>query len=322
MMRSRSATSPSRCTICAACASSAGSRAFSSVVEPQHFARLRIEALPLARRRRSLNNDNAGCEAGSASAVRAATTTKYIASGGAAGATLRTSFRVSAAEHFVSLAPASSRHSAEPRIAPLAQPALRRKGGIEQRGRAPVAIELVQVERIAVAAHFGVLGRLGDDRTTKPRGASTRANSAIIARLCLARQMLDGLERHHDVHARVGQRQRGRGARREAQVGMRRSCAAACATACGVDVDARHVGGRAGEQRAAVAFAARDVQTRRPATKRRGERIAVPVLVRDLAELARHEALAGELEASGLRPVGRGLRPIRVHRDPRSLTPR
>ena len=62
------------------------------------------------------------------------------------------------------------------------------------------------------------------------------------------------------------------------------------------DVGAGHPGGVGCEERAAVAFAARDVEHVAARDERRHEMIAMPVLVPDLAGGAGDEALAGERE--------------------------
>ena len=67
----------------------------------------------------------------------------------------------------------------------------------------------------------------------------------------------------------------------------------------GVDVDAGDVGRRVGEERAAVAFAARDVEHAPAGDVAPRERVAMHVLVDDLAADAGDEALAGEFEVGG-----------------------
>src|SRR3989442_13345282 len=69
-----------------------------------------------------------------------------------------------------------------------------------------------------------------------------------------------------------------------------------------VDVDTVNMDGDRGEQRRAIAFAAGDIEDCLTGHEGPGERISVPVLVRDLARALGQESFAGErcfVSASG-----------------------
>src|SRR5437867_7395664 len=69
-----------------------------------------------------------------------------------------------------------------------------------------------------------------------------------------------------------------------------------------VDVDTVNMDGDCGEQRRAIAFAAGDIEDCLTGHEGPGERISVPVLVRDLARALGQESFAGErcfVSASG-----------------------
>jgi hypothetical protein len=63
---------------------------------------------------------------------------------------------------------------------------------------------------------------------------------------------------------------------------------------CCVDVDADDGDRDFAQQCAAVTFAARDVENAPSSQEPSGEKVAMPVLVRNLAFGSRHKSLAGE----------------------------
>ena len=108
--------------------------------------------------------------------------------------------------------------------------------------------------------------------------------------------MLDGLERNDRVDA--GRRKReGRGAAlgkakvRAIQVRFGRMRDRRL-----IDVDADDALGNLAEQRAAITFAAGDVEDTLAGDKAARESVAVPVLMRDLAFCSRHKSFAGEFQ--------------------------
>ena len=140
------------------------------------------------------------------------------------------------------------------------------------------------------------------DRAVRRRDderARRRQHAAELGEHCLLRgEVLDRLERHDEVHARVRQRQRGDRRRRELEVGARVAFARVRDRLRG-HVDAGHVRRVLREQVAAVALAARGVEHALPGRERRHRGVAVPVLVPDRPAHVRQEALAGERERGG-----------------------
>ena len=109
-------------------------------------------------------------------------------------------------------------------------------------------------------------------------------------------EVLEGLERDHDIEAGVIEAQRRGVAGLEMQlVPVPVTLARVCDRGFG-NVEAKDFGGNAGKQIGAVAFATGRVEHALVATERHGEGIAVPVLVPDLAYALGREALAGEFK--------------------------
>ena len=65
---------------------------------------------------------------------------------------------------------------------------------------------------------------------------------------------------------------------------------------CGVDIHTGNAAGDFAQQRTAVSFAAGGVEDAASGYESAREKIAVPVLIRDLALGSRHESFAGEFE--------------------------
>jgi hypothetical protein len=156
------------------------------------------------------------------------------------------------------------------------------------------AVVLVAVERIHVAARFRVLGPVRRRQHQHAVGGQHARELREHARLVGRIEVLDRLERDDHVDAGVRQRQLGGRALHERQVADRPVGLARMRDRRLVDVDAGHLAGDGREQRAAVAFAAGGVQHALPVRVSARVRIAVDVLVDDLAPDAGDEALAGE----------------------------
>ena len=137
-----------------------------------------------------------------------------------------------------------------------------------------------------------------------PPGASTRANSAIMGGWSAGVEVLDRLEGHDGVDAGVGQRQRSRGAFDEPQVRQRDHRIARMRDRRRIHVDAHDACRARRQQRAAVALAAGDVSDPATGDEVARERIAMPMLLRNLALDAGHEALTGEFERVGRHGAG------------------
>ncbi len=159
-----------------------------------------------------------------------------------------------------------------------------------------------------MVARLRVLDRIRRRQHQHAIGAEHARQLREHAGLVGGGQVLDRLERHGDVHAGVRERQRGGRALHEAEVRASGVGVARVRDRLGGNVHADHRRRDAGEQRAAVAFAARHVEHAPPRAQRPRERVAVPVLVGDLAGDAGHEALAGEFEFGGHGKGGRGPR--------------
>ena len=123
--------------------------------------------------------------------------------------------------------------------------------------------------------------------------------------------MLDRLERDDRIEARVGKRQRCAIGLSKLEVRDRRVPGSCMIHRGGLDVGARHRGGAGREERAAVPFAAGDVEHAEARDERGREMVAMPVLVPDLAGGARNESLAREFEVlahcSAILPVAPAL---------------
>ena len=164
----------------------------------------------------------------------------------------------------------------------------------DQRGQL-FAIELARREIRSITPRrslYSVL--LGQERMRRPSGRSTRRISSTKRRL--GDDVLDRLERDHCVEARVGERQRRAVRLPEFEIRDRRVTGPRVVHGRAVRCRRRYAGGARGEERAAVALAARDVEDVEAGDERGREMVAVPMLVPDLAGGAGDEALAGEFE--------------------------
>ena len=176
-----------------------------------------------------------------------------------------------------------------------------------------VEVKLLHVELIALGRGLRVSAPIGRGDHQHPRG--TQDPPDLGEHLFVAVMVLDRLERHHHVYARVGQRDRVGPTLHEVEVvqvavGLRRTC-----DRLRGDVDADHAARDRRHGGAAVPLAAGDVGHVQPAHQRLAQRVAVQVLVADLPANARQVPLAGPAKA---RSVGHGRRCV-VHRSvPRS----
>ncbi len=178
----------------------------------------------------------------------------------------------------------------------LAVPREVREARGEQRGEF-VAVELANVECIRHAALVGVLDLVRarqDDEAARPQHAAD-----FVEKRFLRRDVLDRLERHDRIEAGIGKRQPRAVGLAEFEIGDRGIMRARMCEGGRRDVGAGDVSRGAREERAAIALAAGDVEHLEAADEIRGEMVAMPMLVPDLAFGAGNETLAGELELVG-----------------------
>ena len=186
----------------------------------------------------------------------------------------------------------------------LAIPALLSKEGCEQR-RELVARQFPHVEVVGVLPALGIDWPVGG-RDHQHAGGGQDAPE-LREHLLLLLQMLDGLERDDEVDAGIGERQGRAGTLDVAEVG-RDVAGARVRDRVGGDVDPHDLARAAGEDVAAIAFAAGGVEHGETAGERLDEAIAMPMLVPDRAGHFGREAFAGEREGgwSGGGQGGRG----------------
>jgi len=112
--------------------------------------------------------------------------------------------------------------------------------------------------------------------------------------------VLERLEADDDVEARIGEIERGRIGFLVAQVRPRAVALACVRDRRIVEIDADDFERAVGEQRRSVTLAARAVEHALALNQAARERIAVPVLVPDLAHALGREAFAGERQGEGI----------------------
>ena len=156
------------------------------------------------------------------------------------------------------------------------------------------AIQLAHMELVAETGDLAVgafVGRGDQEQAVLAQYAGEAGHQPV-----LRFEVLEGLERDHDIEAGVIEAQRRGVAGLEMQlVPVPVTLARVCDRGFG-NVEAKDFGGNAGKQIGAVAFATGRVEHALVATERHGEGIAVPVLVPDLAYALGREALAGEFK--------------------------
>ncbi len=157
-----------------------------------------------------------------------------------------------------------------------------------------VAIQFAHVEFVAESALFAVralVRRRNDQQAARRKRARKAGNQRF-----LCNDVFERLERHDQVELRVAASQRCAVALLETQVRMLRVALAGMGDGRLGDIDTDHAGGRCGQHRAAVAFAAGRVEHAPAAGERAREHVAMPVFVPDFAHAFGREALAGELQ--------------------------
>ena len=157
-----------------------------------------------------------------------------------------------------------------------------------------VAIELADMKLVrhaAAVAVFRLVGAGEDQEAVRAQHATD-----LVDERRLGDDVLDRFERDHRVETRVGERQRRAIRLPEFEIPDRRVARPRVLHGRGRDVGADDAGGARGEERAAVALAAGDVEHIESGDERRGEMVPMPMLVPDLAGGAGDEALAGEFE--------------------------
>ena len=155
------------------------------------------------------------------------------------------------------------------------------------------------MKRVRVVARLRILDAVGRGQDHDPARREHARELGDHPRLVFALEMLDRLERDDRVQACVGKRKRRRGPFDEPQVRDIRVDRSRMVDRRAVDIDADDLARDSGKERAAVAFAAGDVRSAPPRDVPAREGVSMPVLERDLAFDARHEALTGEFEMIG-----------------------
>ena len=173
-------------------------------------------------------------------------------------------------------------------------------------------VELLDVELVGVGRLLRVGAPIGRGNHQYPPGAQDPLD--FREHLLMAIMVLDRLERHHQVDARIRQRNSVCPALHKAQIVPVAVDSLGMLDCLVRDVYADHAARDRCETGAAVAFAAGDVRYVEPARQQFAQRVPMEVLVADLPAHARHETFAGPFQ---IRSVLRGRRRF-VHRsDPR-----
>ena len=157
-----------------------------------------------------------------------------------------------------------------------------------------VPVQLAHVVGVARARRVRVHGPIGGGQQQEALRAQHAAEFA--QQLLLGRQVLEGLEGHHPVEAAVFEGQPGAVGDLECEVCRPAVAPAGVLDGLGGGVDAGDGGRGARQQGAAVALAAGGVENLRAGGELGGKRVAVKVLVPDLALAFRREAFARKLQ--------------------------
>ncbi len=147
------------------------------------------------------------------------------------------------------------------------------------------------VDRAAPVRVLDLVGAGKNDEPVRPQHAPH-----LVEKSLLRGDVLDRLERNHDVEAGIGEGQCRAVGLPELEIGDGGVGTARMFDRCGGNVRADHLGRMASEELAAIARPAGDVEHVPPYDQRCGEMVTMPMLVPDLARDARDETLAGEFE--------------------------